>query len=342
MSVSDYHKSILDLRLILESPKGLLQSALKILIGDLKQVDVEIQELLRSAEGIDGQLIRRRWLPKQVEVRRLLVEYAAKLRRQVDRVPRQVAESVSDLRETATRVLIASEGVLVSTAIDFSAIPNQVMEILATRTDIEGLKLSPKVWGNTQADILLNDIRRQLPTKSLNEIARGVRQFVQGADALSGTELKDLRLVRGKELRRLGHSIKYKAERLIRSEVGSATWEAGRLSALESPVVLGIKWNLSARHPKWDVCDILAEQNLYGLGSGIYPSDKIPIRPHPHDICFQTDVLRDVSEWDKPKEATNLKKNPDDIPKRPANAKGTDGFIAKQRQAAIDLVETVA
>lgn len=339
MSVKDYHDSILDLRLILESPKGLLQSALKTLVDDLKQVDMEIQELLRSAEGADGQLVRRRWLPKQAEVRRLIVQYASKLSRQVDRVPRQVAEVVSDLRETATLALIASEGVSVSVAIDFSAIPNKVMEILATRIDVEGLKLSPKVWGDIQADVLLNDIRRQLPTKSLNEIARGVRQFVQGADALSKTELKDLRLVRGKELRRLGHSIKYKAERLIRTEVGSAAWEAGRLSALESPVVLGVKWNVSERHPKWDVCDILAEQDLYGLGSGVYPPDKIPVRPHPHDQCFQTDVLRPAETWNTDKPLITLTKSPQSIPR---TGKGTKNYVSGQRDKAIELIDTAS
>lgn len=55
--------------------------------------------------------------------------------------------------------------------------------------------------------------------------------------------------------------------------------------------VKGIRWELSDAHPEPDECDILASQDLYGLGPGGYPEDGIPDTPHPNDLCFQTSII---------------------------------------------------
>lgn len=47
----------------------------------------------------------------------------------------------------------------------------------------------------------------------------------------------------------------------------------------------GIRWTLSGSHPRKDVCDVLASQDLYGLGAGGYPLDSIPAR-HVSDLCL--------------------------------------------------------
>ncbi|MFW6030613.1 MAG: hypothetical protein ACOCRO_10260 [Halanaerobiales bacterium] len=66
-------------------------------------------------------------------------------------------------------------------------------------------------------------------------------------------------------------------------------------SSSNSTIVKGIKWNLSNSHKEKDVCDKYATQNLYGLGPGVYPPDKVPER-HDGCICYLTDVLYEGEE----------------------------------------------
>jgi hypothetical protein len=89
--------------------------------------------------------------------------------------------------------------------------------------------------------------------------------------------------------------------RLARTEINNAYWESARRASIESPVVKGIRWELSGRHPEYDVCNILAESDLFELGIGVYPAEYLPAKPHPNCLCYQVDVLRDVDEWDEPK-----------------------------------------
>ncbi len=40
-----------------------------------------------------------------------------------------------------------------------------------------------------------------------------------------------------------------------------------------------VQWKLSSAHSYYDICDLYANADLYGLGKGIYPKDKIPMLP---------------------------------------------------------------
>jgi hypothetical protein len=75
-------------------------------------------------------------------------------------------------------------------------------------------------------------------------------------------------------------SIDYNCLRLARSETNNSYHMAQDLSAQNSAIVKGLKWCLSASHPKEDECDIFATQDLYGLGAGVYPAGQLPT-PHP-------------------------------------------------------------
>ena len=91
---------------------------------------------------------------------------------------------------------------------------------------------------------------------------------------------------------------------MARSEIHNAFWEASIRSAKKSPVVIAQKWNLSAGHGErvgFDICDVLAGSDMFGLGAGVYPTGNVPIVPHPNDICFLTDVIRPAKDWNKPK-----------------------------------------
>jgi hypothetical protein len=82
---------------------------------------------------------------------------------------------------------------------------------------------------------------------------------------------------------------------LARTEINNAFTESQIECAKREPWNDGMKWNLSASHKVYDVCDIYATQDLYGMGKGVYPLDKVPVR-HPRCWCFLTDVLKSLDE----------------------------------------------
>lgn len=339
MPISEYTKSILKTRPLLNTS---IKGADERIIAALQKAHAELDALIRGSE-VNGEMQILRWRQRQGKVRQELALLGVEIKRSIESSSLSVATSISELRESATNALLREAQL--SFVVDFASVPRGVLDTIAKRIDTEGLKVSANVWGNSQATLIGSEVEAGIVRgRSATEIGRGIRQFILGSDALTESELADLRTVRGVERRLLGTSIKAKAQRLARSEVANSAWEAGLQSAEQSPIVGGVQWNLSSRHSIWDVCDILSTQDLYGLGPGVYPASggKLPPRPHPNDLCFLTDVLREPSEWDKPKDTPELKKSPDSIPKRPANAKGTDGFIKKQRQTAIDLVKAAA
>lgn len=90
---------------------------------------------------------------------------------------------------------------------------------------------------------------------------------------------------------------RYVAERIARTEAARA-WADGFFSrTLGDREVIGYKWNLSSRHPVYDICDLYAGADMYGLGAGIYPKDSVPPLPaHPHCLCYLSEVYRGEAE----------------------------------------------
>jgi hypothetical protein len=78
--------------------------------------------------------------------------------------------------------------------------------------------------------------------------------------------------------------------------------------AAKTPGFAGFKFLLSPRHPAPDICDLLASQNLYGLGPGVYPDAKTcPWPAHPNTLSFVNMVFAsDVTAADKAGKETPL------------------------------------
>jgi len=337
MPIADYHKSILNQRTI---PLKRTRAIEERLDTALRSAWVELDALIRQST-VDDKVRRNLWIARQSEITRLINELAISLKRDIVEGSREVAFMVSSEREALTNTLLAEAGLpLVA---DFTQVPQLTLELLAQRMDIEGLKLSANIWASNQLEAINSTV--------LSGIARGqsaqamgidLRAFMLGTDDFTPEELRDLRTVKGVERRKLGTSIKAKAQRIARTEINNAYWESSRLSSQQSPVVSAMKWVLSNQHPKWDVCDILAGQNLFGLGAGVYPPEQLPPKPHPNDLCFVLDVLRPVEEWGTPRETVDLQVDPDKIPKKPNGAQGTDRHIERQRELAVDLVKAIS
>lgn len=91
------------------------------------------------------------------------------------------------------------------------------------------------------------------------------------------------------------------ALRLMRTEINRAHGEAFMSGAESHPDFGGHKYLLSPAHPKPDICDLLATQNLYGLGEGVYPNrEATPWPAHPNTLSFIAPVFKDeVTEADR-------------------------------------------
>ncbi len=79
---------------------------------------------------------------------------------------------------------------------------------------------------------------------------------------------------------------RYHAERIARTENARAYADGQVNRYMNDNDIVAYKWRLSARHPRFDICDFYANADLYGLGKGVYPKDKLPTLPaHPHCMC---------------------------------------------------------
>ncbi len=77
----------------------------------------------------------------------------------------------------------------------------------------------------------------------------------------------------------------------------SAFQEGVYAAGAVNPSYIGIRWNLSASHPEPDICNELAEADLYGLGKGVYKAGEEPVLPHPNCLCFATPVVKETKEF---------------------------------------------
>lgn len=94
---------------------------------------------------------------------------------------------------------------------------------------------------------------------------------------------------------------RYVAERIVRTEMARAYADGFLRKAMDDEDVVAIRFKLGTRHPKFDICDLYAGADLYGLGKGVYPKDKVPSLPvHPHCLCRYVELY--VGEVDLSKE----------------------------------------
>lgn len=100
---------------------------------------------------------------------------------------------------------------------------------------------------------------------------------------------------------------RYNAERIARTEMARAYADGQMLRYKNDDDVVALKWVLSSRHPRYDICDFYANADLYGLGKGVYPKDKFPTLPaHPHCMCrispvfdFEVDITKAKDNTDE-------------------------------------------
>jgi len=84
-----------------------------------------------------------------------------------------------------------------------------------------------------------------------------------------------------------------KFRRVLRPEINRAHGERYKQLARADENVVGLRFMLSPRHPRVDICDEHAAADLYGLGQGVYPVDECPWPAHPNTFSYTEAVYRD-------------------------------------------------
>lgn len=162
-----------------------------------------------------------------------------------------------------------------------------------------------------QAEVGLLAVIREAIVKDwpVDQLAKRIRPFMDGASAFSPEELADLRRV-PRSKREAARKLAYNANRIAVTEMANVAHDVETLVAQKAPMVKAMRWELSpvrgTQDGKPDECDVLAGQDFYGLGTGIYPVYKLPRRPHPHDRCWISPITRLEGEWDDPKPNPDL------------------------------------
>lgn len=82
------------------------------------------------------------------------------------------------------------------------------------------------------------------------------------------------------------------ARRIARTEMARAYNDGFVAKWANDEDCVAFKWKMSTAHPFCDICDMYAEADLYGMGPGIFPKDKVPKLPvHPNCMCHLRPVM---------------------------------------------------
>jgi len=193
------------------------------------------------------------------DVTRLAVEQQADIMRR--HLPPEFASVLQSVREPVFEMEIISE-----------INPFAGYDPSHSWVDKNGYRLSDRVWNTSNTtrkkiDIFLDESIRK--GRDATAMAKELEQFLQPGRTL-------------RTRRPYGKDASFDAMRLARTETTRAHSQAQERAALANPFVAGMGIRLSGSHPKYDICDIAAEDSPF-------PKDDIPdkyrIPLHPQCIC---------------------------------------------------------
>lgn len=245
----------------------------------------DINKMLKILEGASGigAAVRREQL---LLVRQTILARMAELYRQLGQIiiaqRLEAAAAAVNLMAQTDAVLFAAagqSGLAEQLRIGVTRGLEGTVDVLVTRMTQSRFDLAERIyrselWMQGQVERLVN-----------SALARGLtaREFAKEA-----RHLFDPSVPGGQ---------KYAAMRLARTEINNAFHAISVNQMVGTPWVTGGKWHLSRSHPKSDDCDTLANEDRYGLGQGVFPSEEIPRKPHPQCFCFVTPVTLDEDEF---------------------------------------------
>lgn len=170
-----------------------------------------------------------------------------------------------------------------------------VLQYLVNMPAKDGLNLSSRLWrihsgaGRDLKAIIDIAVQRGWDavkaTQHVTEISGELREALKNAGSSQiAKRLEDRLLVSSNNART-------KFNRVLRTEINRAHGEQYKETLRQDPNIYGLKFMLSPRHPRFDICDEHAEADLFGLGPGVYPIDNCPWPAHPNTFSYVEGVF---------------------------------------------------
>ncbi len=172
-----------------------------------------------------------------------------------------------------------------------------------------GLSLSDRVWKHAdeaaqkiQNQIALNLRLGNSALSTAKQIQATSEQVIKIPKYLQKQIdlLKDTNIAKSVIDDYVKKTLHYNAMRVARTEINNA-WKGSYKEKMDQlDFVENVKWNLSRSHKDPCVCETYASQDLYGLGSGVYPKNAVPhdgLSAHPNCLCNITMILSPVKKW---------------------------------------------
>ncbi|HEY8432329.1 MAG TPA: hypothetical protein VIL20_28345 [Sandaracinaceae bacterium] len=339
MSVSDYHRQILEARRI---GLALIGRQEALLLELLQEYAEEIERIVRRGFGTTA---HQRLL---AQLREIIVQLTREMAASTAQGIRLTAERIAEIHARAT-VALAGEAVVGAA---FGSVGLQAAQAVLSRPELSRAFVSIRREAIETVDRILQ--RGILRGATPAQIARELRAYIAAPESLlegDAALLRDRRRIGYKAIEALGYEptpenlarvraeasrIASRAQLIARTEIATAAHEAAVQAAIASPVVAAVRWTLSSRHPEPDACDLLAEGDCYGLGAGVYDPRAVPAKPHPRCLCYLRHVLRPPKEWGQPRSPL-----PERIldPAALVEAEGLPPSQLRQLEQAIELGE---
>lgn len=147
---------------------------------------------------------------------------------------------------------------------------------------------------------LLRKVQRQVSKRTTAGLRAGYSEVIKAVESDNESKLAKAIEIATEEKTR------YHAERIARTETARA-YADGQVSRYkDDDDIVAFQWKLGTRHPVFDICDFYANADLYGMGKGVFPKDKVPTLPaHPHCMCRLKPIVDGMIDNSTPKENIN-------------------------------------
>jgi len=253
--------------------------------------------LLQSTQRLEALLLRLPGTTPEARLRALRAS-ADVFRFQRQRLVQQMERALAAGRRTSYADVIAAWQDAAKRAATAVGLPNAALgavltprtTLLAVYENTGGAKLFRSLLSRAAADGFraVDDILRAgiLEGKSFEVLARELRPFVKGAveggAAGSVTSAAAFRTVR------------FNAVRIAASELHNVRGEAEVQHFKDDPLIEAVGFRLAPDRGTLrgaDDCNVFAEQDLFSLGAGVYPTEQVPPFPHPFCRCEYVPIV---------------------------------------------------
>ena len=238
----------------------------------------------------------------------------AEIQRMIDAELGKLAAQQNGLLFQGMAAATAAAALGVRNGVPDAAAEQLLVRHLVDKVHSDGLNLSARLWrvhqGAAQDMKSIVDVAVQRgwsAEKALQhtmEITPELRQALEEA----GSGAIAQRLERG--LLHDSGNAAAKFRRVLRTEINTAHGERYKQMVRDDPEAVGLRFMLSPRHPRVDICDTHATADLYNLGPGVYPVDACPWPAHPNTFSYIEVVFEDEVGSPNP----SVKDAPGDLP----------------------------